>query len=146
MTRSDSRKDPLKVAVDQSVDMKPLWRLQRSGRIVLFQAHDLEQSFRDVLAQGRPFRIEESALDGPDMWADENFAEVESLIGRGREKRADVEHVYAAWLNQCDYFGTNDSTDFIRNGRREQLEQLLRGVRIRRLEESLREAEKAEAG
>jgi len=46
--------------------------------------------------------------------------------------------MYAAYVNKCDYFVTEDMKDFINNGRREALEFLL-GVKIRRTIEFIQE-------
>jgi hypothetical protein len=50
----------------------------------------------------------------------------------------DVAHIYAAYLNECEYFVTGDRTDFIDNVRRAALESLL-GVRIRTTSELVQE-------
>lgn len=123
---------PIKVGVDQGAWQNVLRKLQAQGLIVLFQAHDLEQTFRGVAPQGRAFRLDVSFLDGPDMLGDHRFDQVSRLLGKGRE--ADVEHIYACYLNRVPYFVTENPKDFIANGRREALEALL-GVKIRRTDE-----------
>jgi hypothetical protein len=125
------------VAVDQGSDLKLLRRLQHDGRVELVQAHTLEQQFRQVRGQGKAFRLDVSRLGGPDMLAGENFYEVGRLLGPGKD--ADVEHVYASWLNGNAYFVTENVDDFIHDGRREELEALLPGLRIRRTAELVRE-------
>jgi len=130
---------PLVVAVDQAVNLKALRRLQKEGRIVLVQAHDLEQQFRKVEQQGRPFRIGVSALDGIDRLAADNVHDVEAIVGKA--KHPDVDHVYSSWLNGNDYFVTENVDDFIRGGHREALETVLPGLRIRRTDELLQELE-----
>jgi hypothetical protein len=130
---------PLIVAVDQGVNLKILHRLQREGRILLVQAHSLEQRFRHVRKQGRPFRIGRSRIGGPDRIAGNNVRVVEEVVGK--QNLADVDHVYAAWLNQNDYFVTENVDDFIDGRRRERLEEALPGLKIRRtveLERDLR--------
>lgn len=125
------------VAVDQGVDLKKLRRIQRRGDVRLVQAHTLEQDFRHVADQGRPFRLGVSSLGGLDMLAADNVHLVEAVIGR--DKTADVDHVYASWLNKNDYFVTENVDDFIRNGRRGALEQALPGLKIRTTAEFCRE-------
>lgn len=127
---------PIKVGVDQGVDLRRLRRLQDSGALTLFQAHDLEQQFRQVAQQGRAFRLDVSTLDGPDRLADERFEEVRRLLGRDRE--IDAEHLYACCLNGNEYFLTENVKDFTQHGRRETLQALL-GVKIRRTQEFLDE-------
>ena len=56
----------------------------------------------------------------------------------GAIRENDAEHVYSCYLNRIDYFITENKTDFIANGKREQLEALL-GVKIPRTEEFLDE-------
>jgi hypothetical protein len=128
---------PLVVAVDQGVNLKVLRRIQGRGEIRLVQAHTLEQDFRQVADQGRAFRLDVSVLGGPDMISADDVHLVEAIIGR--EKLADIEHVYASWLNKNDYFVTENVDDFIRQGRREALEQALPGLKIRTMAEFLRE-------
>jgi hypothetical protein len=132
-----NRQATIVVGVDQGVNLKVLRGLQRQGRVVLVQAHTLEQSFRQVCDQGKPFRLDFSALNGPDMFVDDNFEEVQRVIGK--DKLADVEHVYASWLSKNDYFVTENVQDFVRAGRREQLGALLPDLRIRTTQELVRE-------
>jgi hypothetical protein len=127
---------PYKVGVDQGVNLKKLRRIQDAGIVILYQAHDLEQHFRRVVQQGRPFQLGRSTLGGPDMLADEKLQDVLRELGQGHE--VDAEHLYACYLNRNDYFLTENPDDFINGGRRERLEVLL-GVRIRRTEEFLDE-------
>jgi hypothetical protein len=96
----------LVIAVDQAVNLKRLRDLQRKGTIRLVQARTLEQSFKQVSDQGKSFRLDVSGLDGPDLLVGENLQVVEGIIGKG--KSADVEHVYASWLNKNDYFVTEN--------------------------------------
>jgi hypothetical protein len=126
----------LKVGIDQSANLKKLKRLQERGIIVLHQAHNLEDWRSQVIQQGRPFRVGVSKVGGLDGWADEKWEETLRLFGATRE--TDAEHLYACYLNGIDYFLTEDVTDFIAHGRREQLEALL-GVKIRRTEEFITE-------
>lgn len=125
------------VAVDQGVNLKTLKGLQDEGRIVLVQAHGREQQFKRVAKQGGPFRFDVSRFDGPDRIAGDNVHEVERIIGK--RKHADIDHVYAAWLNGNDYFVTEDVDDFIRAGRREMLQAAMPGLRIRTTRELLSE-------
>jgi hypothetical protein len=125
------------VAVDQGVNLRRLRELQRESRIVLVQAHTLEQSFKHVSDQGKSFRLDGSKLDGPDMLVGDNRQEVERVVGKGNS--ADIEHIYASWLNKNDYFVTENVDDFIRHGRRDALEDVLPGLRIRTAEELIQE-------
>jgi hypothetical protein len=53
------------IGIDQGVNLKKLRQLQAAGIVVLYQAHDLEQQFRRVAQQGRPFQLDRSTLDVP---------------------------------------------------------------------------------
>jgi hypothetical protein len=134
---------PIKVAIDQGANQRVLRRLQDQGVVELRQANELEQTWRDVSQQGKGSMLvsadgrSRSRLDGPDGLADEEVVrEIERIVGAG--KWADVAHVYAAHLNGCEYFVTENPDDFIRDGRKEQLERLL-GVKIRRTDELVQE-------
>jgi hypothetical protein len=87
-----------KVGIDQNVDQRQLKRLRKSGIAILYQAHDLEQSFQKVIPQGRAWRIGRSPLGGLDGLADEKYKDLLRELGKARE--ADVEHLYACYLNE----------------------------------------------
>jgi hypothetical protein len=124
------------VGIDQGANQKLLLPLQRQGLIQLLQANELEQTFRQVGQAKKGFMLGHSKLDGPDVLADEKVHEVEAIIGL--DKRRDIGHIYAAYLNECEYFVTEDGAAFINNGRKQVLESLL-GVKIRRTEEFMQE-------
>ena len=127
----------IKVAIDQGANQRLLRPLQRQGLVELRQANHLEQTWPGLAQQQRKgFMLGHSRLDGSDVLADERAREVERILGP--DKRLDVAHVYAAYLNGCEYFVTEDVADFIRGGRREALESLL-GVKIRRTSELIEE-------
>jgi hypothetical protein len=73
---------PYKIGIDQGVNLKRLRRLQAAGIVILYQAHDLEQQFRRVTQQGRPFQLDRSTLDGPDMLVDERLQDVFRELGK----------------------------------------------------------------
>jgi hypothetical protein len=125
-----------RVGIDQGANHKKLKRLQAAGVIVLNQAHDLENRRSHTIQHSRPFKLDVSKLDVIDGLADEKWNETLSVFGKSRQE--DAEHIYSCYLNSVDYFITEDSTDFIADGRREQLEVLL-GVKIRRTKEFLDE-------
>ena len=126
----------IKVGIDQGVNLKVLRELQRRGLVELCQANELEQTWRDVTQQKKAFMLDNSRLVGPDVLAGKEVGEIERIVGEG--KWADVAHIYAAYLNGCDYFVTENPDDFIRNDRRKALERLLQ-VRIRRTHELVEE-------
>lgn len=131
----------IKVGIDQGVDLKALGRLQLQGLIELHQANELEQPFSQVIKDKKGFMLGHSKLNGPDVLADEKVHEVERIVGP--DKRADIAHIYAAYLNECEYFVTDNPDDFIKDGRREALEFLL-GVTIRRTKEFIQEMEQGD--
>jgi hypothetical protein len=133
----------IKVAIDQGANQKALRRPQDQGLIELHQANDLEQSFRKVVQDKKGFMLGHSKLGGPDVLADEKVHEVERIVGL--ENSADTAHIYAAYLNECEYFVTENPDDFIRDGRREALDLLL-DVKIRLTTEFLQEMKQADTG
>src|SRR5262245_33648270 len=102
----------IKAAIDQGANHTVLRRLQDEGVIELVQANELEQTWPDhVTQQKKGFMLNPSRLGGPDVLADDKAHEVETILGPGKKK--DVAHVYAAYLNGCDYFVTENPDDFI---------------------------------
>ena len=131
----------IKVGIDQGANLKALRQLQRRGLVTLHQANELEQTWpRDVIQQKKGFMLDHSKLDGPDELADEKVHEVEKIVGS--DKRADIAHIYACYINSCEYFVTEDADAFINDGRREALESLL-GIKVRRTNELVQEIAKA---
>jgi hypothetical protein len=128
----------LLVVVDQGVDLVKLNRLQKQGKIQLQQVRDIEQRFKNVLEHGQPLTIGVSTIGGPDMIADDNVNEVRNFFDKNQQN--DFLHVYSAYLIHADYFITNDKTDFIAHNKREKLEQLMPGLKIRTVDECLAES------
>ena len=131
-----SMSQPLKIYVDQGVNLKKLRMFQKQGLVQLLQAESLEQQFKAVVKQGRAFTIGESIIGGSDMIAGNNVNDVRIEMGMANNK--DFQHIYAAHLNRCDYFITENPQDFIANGKRQKLEDML-GVKIRRTDEFINE-------
>jgi hypothetical protein len=129
---------PIKVAIDQGADQKALRPLQARGLIELRQANELEQhGWTGVVQQKKGSMLNHSGLDGPDQLADEKVVrELERIVGANN--RADIAHIYASYLNGCEYFVTENVDDFINDGRRQALESLL-GLRVRRTKELIQE-------
>ena len=119
----------IKVGIDQGVDLKALQRIQEQGIIELRQANELEQTWDPNVTQQEAFMPDHSRLGGPDVLANDKAAEVEKILGPGNEK--DVAHILAVYMDECEYFVTENPTDFIDGGRRDELESLL-GLKIRR--------------
>jgi hypothetical protein len=126
----------VRVAIDQGANLKALRRLQDDGLVELRQANELEQTWSAYVAQQTKAIMLGHWRLGADVLADDKVHEVARILGPG--KRLDAAHVHAAYLNGCEYFVTEDVTDFFRGGRRENLEALL-GVKIRRTEELVQE-------
>jgi hypothetical protein len=123
----------IKVGIDQGADHKVLRRLQREGLVELRQANELEQTWERYVTQQKKGIMLGSWNLGADVLVGDEVFEAEKIIGPG--KRLDVAHIYAAYLNECEYFVTED-TDFL--DQRDELEALL-GVKIRRTRELLQE-------
>jgi hypothetical protein len=114
----------IKVGIDQGVDLKALQRIQDQGIIELRQANELEQTWDPNVTQQEGFMLDDSRLGGPDVLANDKAAEVEKILGPGNEK--DVAHILAVYMDECEYFVTENPTDFIDGGRRDELESLRR--------------------
>ena len=124
----------IKVGIDQGANQDLLRPLQDQGLIELRHAKELEKTWSYyVTQQKKGFMLGHSKLGGPDELAKEEVVEkLQEIIGLAN--RADLGHIYACYINKCEYFVTENPDDFIKGGRREALESLL-GVRIRRTTE-----------
>jgi hypothetical protein len=122
----------MKVYIDQGVDQKELKKLQKIRSFKIVQT-DLEQQFSITGKVNKAFTIGRSTLDGPDVLAGDNISLVQEIVGKS--KHEDISHIYSAWLNKCDYFITNNPDDFIRDQKREKLEQVLYPLKIVTLKE-----------
>lgn len=125
------------MTVDQGVNLKKLRELQKQGEIELQQVRDIETSWKDIQDHGQPFRLDVSRLDGSDMLAGDNVYEVKNMFSKSQQN--DFLHIYSAHQINADYFVTGDKDDFIANGRREKLEALMPGLKIRTTDEFLKE-------
>lgn len=114
------------VAIDQGASLKKLRPLQRKGLIKLQQARDIEQSWDDIKDHGQPFTIGVSSIGGSDFIAGDNIGQVRSVFNG---KKEDFLHFYSASGNSADFFITENTNDFIKDGKREKLEQLT-GIKI----------------
>lgn len=129
---------PINVTIDQGINLKLLKVFQDNKLIILHQAQELEQQFKSVRQQGKPFTLGVSKLDGLDMLVGEKFKLVEEIIGA--ENKKDILHIYSAYQNKSEYFITDNPDDFISKGKREKLEKVL-SLKIRRTKEFLNEIE-----
>lgn len=127
----------IKVGIDQGARQNLLRPLQRQGLIELRQANELERIWSDVVTQQKKgFMLGHTRL-GRDVLADEKIIrELERIIGP--QNRIEMGHIYAAYLNKCEYFVTENPDDFIKGGHKEALESLL-GIKIRRTKEFMAE-------
>ncbi|HEX9431136.1 MAG TPA: hypothetical protein VF944_12235 [Candidatus Bathyarchaeia archaeon] len=98
----------IKVAIDQGAKQNLLRPLQRQGLIELRQANELEQHpFRGVIQQKKGFMLGSTKLGGPDELAKAEVVEkLQEIIGLANSK--DIGHMYAAYLNKCEYFVTDN--------------------------------------
>lgn len=119
----------LLVAVDQGVNLKILRKLHRSDKIKLEQVRDIETLRADIQDHGQPFTIGISIIGGSDMLTNDVGSKVKAMFRK--DQNNDYLHIYSAHQVHADYFVTEDKDDFIKNGRREELEKLMPGLKIR---------------
>lgn len=132
----------MKVYVDQGVDQNKLKQLAKDYDLELMQGHRIESRIKNATQIGEPFILNISKLGGMDRLVDNNFKEIEKIIGK--DNYADIIHLYSAYMeNGCQYFITNNPRDFIRairkdstsTAKRDELEKILTGLRIVTLDE-----------
>lgn len=86
--------------------MKALRRLQSQGLRELHQANELEQPFPKVIQDKKGFMVGDTRF-GRDVLAKEDVAHaLGRIIGPGN--RGDIDLIYAAYVNKCEYFVTNE--------------------------------------
>ncbi|MFO0971066.1 MAG: hypothetical protein U0520_01805 [Candidatus Saccharimonadales bacterium] len=135
----------MKVYADQGVDQRKLRTLKNQYGFDIVQAHDIEQNISVAKNVPHPFVLGISLLDGGDYLAGDDINEIGKVIGGttvGKNGGTDTLHVYTAHKEGCQYFITNNSADFIytsrrdkTNGKRQKLEEILRGMKIVTLDE-----------
>ena len=129
---------PIKVGNDQGVAHTRLRPLQQRGIVELRLANELEQTWDRYVTRQTKARMQDahSRMDERDVLTDEKATEVDTILGANNQKN--VAHIYAAYLDGCEYFVTENHADFIDGGKRDALESLL-GLKIRRTQELIDE-------
>jgi hypothetical protein len=132
----------MKVYIDQGVDQKKIKALAKKYNFEIVQ-NDTEQQFRKINKVNKAFTLDSSTLDGPDVIADDKINDLKRVVGGG-ERRSDNGHIYSAYLNQCNYFITENPRDFINHDKKEALEKILYPLKIRRLDDFVKEVSNVE--
>ncbi len=111
----------------------------------VIQARSIEQNIAIADNVPHPFTIGISMLDGGDYIAGDDIHDVGEVVGGtivGKGGGTDTLHVYTAHKAGCEFFITNNPLDFIYNskkdrtdGKRQQLEEVLAGMKIVTLDE-----------
>jgi len=134
----------MKVYCDQGVDQKILKQLMLEYPLEVVSVNHYEEPVKLATAVPGVFMLDKSRLDSGDYLADAGIKPLEKLLNKGKPSdRYDVTHLYSAYHADCKYFITNNPKDFIRevrndsssNGKREKLEEMLKGMKILELQE-----------
>ena len=132
----------IKIYVDQGVNQKILNKLAERYRekVVFVHVDHYEQLIKCAEPVPGPFVLDCSLLDSSDYLVDLEISEniEKTLFPNGKNKRSDnfdVTHIYAAKVASCDYFVTNNPKDFMKNGKKEQLEMIIPGLKIVEIDE-----------
>jgi len=120
---------PYKVTRDKSADLK---RLKALEKFELIEIHEVQiesqtnKNKRKVL----PVAVWDQTKWDEAVWADEDnsYDKIRELIGKHNIK--DAITLEAHIRNRFDYFITEDKDEFIRNGRREELEKAFPSLKI----------------
>jgi hypothetical protein len=126
----------IKVYIDQNVDQKKVEEIKKLYNYIVVQ-NDTEQQFRKIIKVNKAFTLDSSTLDGPDVLAGDSIDFVKKIIGK--ERHADIGHIYSAYINKCNYFITENIKDFVNDGKKDLLEKDLSPLKIRRLNEFIEE-------
>ena len=137
-------RNDMKVYCDQGVNQKTLKKLAGDFSLQLVHVGHYEQVIRDAEDIPGVFMLGVSMLGGSDYLAGDDIEDVKEIMRPHKHgDNFDVAHLYSAYHDGCQYFVTNNPKDFIRetrndkssNGKRGQLEKLLKGMKIVTLDE-----------
>lgn len=126
----------IKVYIDQNVDQKKVEKIKKLYNYIVVQ-NDTEQQFSKTSKVNKAFTLDSSTLDGPDVLAGDSIDFVKKIIGK--ERPADIGHIYSAYINECNYFISENIKDFVNDGKKDLLEKALSPLKIRRLNEFIEE-------
>ncbi|NTU72565.1 hypothetical protein HGB07_00075 [Candidatus Roizmanbacteria bacterium] len=128
-----------KVYIDQGVDRKKITNLKRLHDLEVVHVGHYEQKLRHADSIPGVFMLGVSTLGGGDYLAGDDIDDIEDIMHPNKvSDRFDLAHLYSAYHAKCEYFVTNNPKDFIRdirndpssNGKREELEKILTGMKI----------------
>jgi hypothetical protein len=130
-------------------DIEQLAELARSGQIdiAITSGFDVDQrrasderrranlewlSRAPILSVPGPFRLDMSTFDAPDVWVEDDTAEVDKVISTivlpngvqpedAGKRMQDVHHLTAHYMAKRDVFVTSDDDDMIKKRKRERL-------------------------
>lgn len=134
----------LKVYSDQGVDRKRLGKLTKDFSLQVVHVGHYEQRLKDADEIPGVFMLGVSMLGGGDYLAGDDIEDINGIMKPSKHSdRFDIAHIYSAYHGGCQYFVTNNPKDFIRevrddpnsNGKREQLEEVLKGMKVVTLDE-----------
>lgn len=121
--------EPLSVTCDSSANKQILRQLERRGLIKIFDVNI--ETFSKKTDKIKAVAVwDHSKWDDGSVWGDgsSHFQSAKEIIGG--HNIGDVRHLEAHLRSGNDFFITEDLDEFIRNGRREELEEKFSGLRI----------------
>lgn len=134
----------MRVYIDQGVDQRKMAALKKLYGFDIIQAHDIEQNISIAEKVSHPFTLDISMLDSGDYLAGDDMKAVGKIVGGTivGQGGTDTLHIYTAHKANCEFFITNNPTDFIYSSKRlrtdekrRELERILIGMKIVTLKE-----------
>lgn len=122
----------MKIYIDQGVNQKRLKVLRKISSFTLVQ-NDLEQKFKVTEEINKGLTVGFSRVGGADIIAGAEIDLIKEIMDPSN--LIDISHIYSAWINNCDYFLTNNPGDFIFENKREKLELILSPMKILTIDE-----------
>src|SRR3989339_2075043 len=118
---NQTKQIPFKITRDKGVDLNRLKKLKNAGFIEIFDVK-IENETPKVPNKILPVMVWDHSKWGECVWGgnDCSYEEIRQTIGK--ENIKDAMHLEAHIRNGYDYFVTNNPRDFIKDGKRENLE------------------------
>ncbi len=123
-----------KITRDKGVDLKRLKKLEQKGLIEIFDVK-IENETKKVSKKILSVGVWDHSKWNEFVWGSGNcsYNDIRQTIGEDNIK--DAMHLEAHIRNGFDYFVTNNPRDFIRNGKKESLEEQFPGLKIVTIDE-----------
>lgn len=124
----------MNVYVDQGVSQRRIKEIKKEHDINFMHVGHYEQLLKQCEDVSGYFVLGRSQLDGTDVLGLADNVELQIIRIVGKNNKLDIAHLMSAAYNGCNVFLTNDLGEFIRNGKKEKLEQILSPMKIMTLD------------